>query len=339
VTAALVLAAVVGARVFLVQPAGASARSVETFNRIRGEISASGLEARLLVASGDPGEAAARAARGPDAVAALTIVWAGRKHAEIRVLTARPATELTRRVRLRHHHRREVAILAVELLHAALSRPPPAGPTLLDISRSAAEPRRGPEPAGPPPPESGPHDAAGPVITVGGALLDAPDPVGPVFVPTVALSYGWRPGPRPWLGLVRLGAAGLGTQVVLERPATRVSVRRVLAALELLALYQSGMGLHPFLGLGAGACAYSSSAEDPADLRGPAGTRAAFLATADAGVFWPIWGRLGIWVEGRALVPAPSPTLGTKVVDVPLLGRPSVMLSLSLGAALSGNGQ
>src|SRR5581483_10524777 len=127
------LAVLVSARVVLVQPPAASARSLETMNRIRGEIAASGLDPQVIVASGDPLEAAVQAAAAPDAVAALTIVWPGRKHAEIQVVTARPSSRLSRRVRLSHRQGRranQVAILAVELLHAALSRPPPAGPSL-----------------------------------------------------------------------------------------------------------------------------------------------------------------------------------------------------------------
>jgi hypothetical protein len=340
VIAALALAALVGARVILVQAPAAGARSVETINRIRGEIAASGLEPQVIVVSGDPLDAAAQAAQAPDAVAALTILWPGHKHAEIQVLTAHPSSSrLSRRVRLRHrggHGANQVAILAVELLHAALSRPPPAGPSLA-ITRAVEEAPVGREVDAAPAAPSKPAGAAGPTIAVGGALLDAPGPVGPVFVPTLALSYGWRQRERPWLGLLRLDVAGLGTQIVLERPATRVSVHRVLSTLDLLAMYESRIGLLPFLTVGGGICAYDASAEDPADLRGPQGTHLVFLASAGAGVFWPVWGRLGVWLEGRALMAVPSPDLGTSATNVPLLGRPSMMLSLAVGAALSAN--
>jgi hypothetical protein len=317
--AALALALVVGARVALLA-AGQDPDSVETWNRIRGELAAEGLEA--VSTQGSSEEALA----GPDTVAAMTITRSPGGHAHIRVVT--PTNAVVREVDIDTRGGRsasEVAIHAVELLHAALARPPsrPAPPA---VTRRMTRPSwletmvRA--------------TVAGPALSLGGALLDAPGPVGPLFVPTLALSYGFRQHDRPWAAVIRASTAGLGTRIVLERPDTRVSVRRVLAELELLALYESRVGLMPFVSVGGGACIFSDQADDPAAIRGAQGTHTTFLTSAGAGVFWPAWGRLGLWLEGRAIMAVPPPTLEVTDADVPLLGKPSLMLSLGLSAAL-----
>ncbi len=338
------------ASIAILEPAGSSPALSEASFRLRGELSALGIEVQLL-GRPTPRDAAAldarawlertAAARGIDAI--LDIVGESTPSAvDLWIFERSPPRSQVARVVVEPgapNPSETLAIRAIEVLRsyfleidlAARARrrpgaePPPEDP-------AAGPPPRNGDTVQPPGDRSSARssDAAGRVgVELGAGVLTSLDGVGPALLPLLRLDW----AARSWL-VVEATLSGLGTRPTLATSVGTVEVAQSYGLFGLCYCPLSGSGPKPFFGLSAGAL--RTALDGRADLpeRGHIVEQWSFLLDAGLGARLRLPDRYYATLTAHAQLAAPRVAIHAVDAEVGSTGRPNVLVNLTVGALL-----
>jgi hypothetical protein len=324
------------ATVVLIGPVTPAASTGEALVRIRGELVSAGFDVQIVdaqradITGSDSRRWLERlaASHGADAVVAMI----GEPAFEsVEVLAADRVTgkSIVRQVPfppLSARAPETLAIRAIELLRASF----------IEIELSARASSDGPKPT--PPPEVvrfvGMERQAEPVerfgIEVGGAAVMGFEGVSPAVMPLVCLDW----APQTWL-LVHLTAAGLGTRPSVRSSAGSASMAQQLLMLGASYRFRKGKRLRPFLSLASGFLHTSAEGRPGStDYQGLHPETWSLLLDAGLGLNLALPNRFYLSLTAHAQMAQPYPAIRLADSVVATSGRPSLLLTLTLGAWL-----
>lgn len=338
----LLFAALVGAfpayatTVAIVSPPRPSAEAAETVSRVHGELLSVGLgvvlSERTVERGADGTDSRAwlqdliaddKASAVIDVVDDVDViavdVWVGKsspgRFEVTRVSVERNATNASERLALRAIEALRGSLLEIDVAARARRRdatPPPVvvaspktEPPALDELRKRY------------------------VLELGIAAVASLDGVGPAVAPTVLV--GWAP--RPWL-LVDAAFAGFGSRARVTTAAGSALVGQGFAVLGSQARFRPSHRWSPTVAVSAGVLRTSVEGQDGANTEAHAVERWSLLVDASAGIAFRLYGRY--YATVAAHVQMAEPYVVVHVVDIvgASVGRPNVLLRLSLGAWL-----
>jgi hypothetical protein len=323
------------ASVVLVQPANPAPGMTEALARIHGELVSAGFDMEVVDSSsieGAHGESRAwlerlAAERGSDAVVAM-LGNGGPNSVEVWVIDKVTGKLVMRRVAFQPASPRgseTLAIQAIELLRASFleielssrSRPnqpkPAPSPTVVEFVETERRASR-PERVG---------------MEVGATLSMSIDGMGPALLPIVRFDW----APRPWL-LVQATAAGLGTRSNVRGNAGNAVVAQEFALLG--ASYRFGLGkrLQPFVSFSGGLLHMAVDGKADSPYAGVRADHWAFLLDGGFGVRMRLPDRFQLSLAAHAQLAEPYPAIRFAGQVVATSGRPSILLTLTIGAWL-----
>jgi hypothetical protein len=166
-------------------------------------------------------------------------------------------------------------------------------------------------------------------VEVGGNLLASPS--GPLANIEPLLRISRRFG---WYWLARLSVSGLGTQAKTDSTPVTALVDQEFAVLETGVRLRPHARIQPVFVVGAGALHVQAEGRAIWPYQGETAQRWSFLASAGAGVSFWIAHRYGFSAELQAQLAQPYPSIRFFGVEVSHVGRPNLLLALSLLAWL-----
>jgi len=332
---ALVMAAVFGVArsaraestlVVIARPAADRVSDAEVANRVRGELLADGVSVQWLDATPDRDRAATLARAGHAAGAAVAAgLWVVEDGKSVELVLV---DEITGRTRVRRLDAESnlagpapevIARRSVDFLRAGLLD------FLVESLRSAVSE------AGRPPSVARKTEATEEdkrsrwAVEAGVGTLGSFDGVGPAAMPVARVRFAPN---STWQ--LRLTAAWLGTQPLVQASAGTASVAQGLAFMEGTAHFWSNRVLRPFVSLGAGTYYVGVVGSGVAPDRGERSSAFAFAFDAGLGVASPLGSHFEVLLEAQAVVADPGLAVRFVGVDTARVGRPSVLGTLTL---------
>jgi hypothetical protein len=329
--------AALAATVVLVQPAKPAPGMTQALVRIHGELVSAGFDLEIVDASvGEGVEGESRdwleqlaTSRGADAGVAM-MGSESLDSVEGWVIDKGTGKAGFRRVPYQSSSARgseTLAIQAIELLRASF----------LEIDLKATS--RPSEPKAVPPPtvvrflegEKKAERAERLGIELGGAGLMSLDGVGPAVLPVARVDWVLR----PWL-LAHATVAGLGSRPRVQTQAGSARVAHAFVALGASYRFRADKRVRPFVFLAPGLLHTSVEglAEPSTSYQGLRAARWSFLLDGGFGVGVPLFDRCYSVLAAHAQVAEPYPAIRFADERVATAGRPSLMLTLTLGAWL-----
>jgi hypothetical protein len=303
----------------------AEAGDAEVINRLRGELLADGFNVQWVDATSEDDRVATLTRAGHAvgaAVAAGLWVVEGARTVELILVDELTGRTLVRQLVEDPSSPEQQAPEVIARRSADFLR---AG--LLDFLgeslRSAVSEARKPTPPGAEPRDDGARSRW--AIEAGVGVLGSFDRVGPAAMPLARVRF----AATPMLQL-RVTAAWLGTQPVVQAPAGTASVAQGLALLECTAHPWNRHLLHPFASLGAGTYYVGVSGSGAGSDRGERSSALAFAFAAGLGVASTFGSHFEVLLEGQVLVADPGLAIRFLGVDAARIGRPSVLGALTI---------
>jgi hypothetical protein len=316
--------------VIVLKTSDADPVAAEATARVQGELGAAGFHVVVLPVAADSASSKVKTA-GTDlgaagAFAILVHQEQGARVAEIWVSDRiRQVTVLESARMTAGDHERESEVLAVrsvELLRASLAElwlprevPLPPPPPV-----SAAAPAPVPQEAPRHEARARPAFASGIGIGVGAGLMDSFGGTGPIWVPSLTLTYGWETGLS-----VQLAFRGLGPVIELGTSVGTAKVEPQFASVDVVKTWWPRARVVPFavVGLGAQHVRVSGTAVPPfegmtSDVWSP-------WTSAGLGAGVPLYSGLSLVLESRAAAAWPPTAVRIAGVDVGHVGAPSLL--------------
>lgn len=314
--------------VVLVHPQTPTSTTAEAIVRVHGELVSAGFNVEVApsLSLGNTLVALEQAARAPGVDAVLAILGdASPDSIELWVVDRVTGKTTIRRLPnpgISDRAAESLAIRALELLRASL----------LEIAMATDS---APHVSAPPPVARlmqetlDPRTSARWSVEVGGNLLASPS--GPLanVEPLLRIS---RQFGSYWLA--RLSVSGLGTQARTDSTPVTASVDQEFAVLETGVRLRPHARIQPVFVVGAGALHVQAEGRTTWPYQGQTAQRWSFLASAGAGVSFWIAHRYGFSAELQAQLAQPYPSIRFFGVEASHVGRPNLLLALSLLAWL-----
>jgi hypothetical protein len=333
--------------VAIVQPENPSPIIAETLVRLEGELRSVGFETAIIdVAREKDGHAAAHGLEQIGSrwrVDAVVAVFGGAASGSVDLWVVNRMTgrTLERTATLEPGlgpSSRTLAIRALELLRSSMleldlslpARPPPAPTAPAAPAAAPAAPAAVRAAHGDQLPDSRGFLGRGRVgVELGGAVVASTAGLGPAFAPLMRI--GWAPRPE-WAAT--LVAAGLGTRPTVRSSTGSAEVSRDSALLVMRRRFRTDSRVRPLVSLGAGALRTTADGSADAPNQGHRITRWSLLLEAALGAELRLDEHF--FLMGATQVQVAEPYLAVRLVDedTATVGRPDLLLTLSLGAWL-----
>jgi hypothetical protein len=324
------------ALVILLQPTIVSPGTHRSLERIKDELLADRFRVVLADSSvaGDPGAVMESLARERDAVAVLALFGDPESgQSELWIVQRGSGRAVVRRATVTVDPERMPEVLslrALELLRATAlelsleTESPSQSSTPGAISRPAA-------PAPPPAPLPEPSPVIGDVLSVetGVAVLHSLDGPPPAVAPVGRVRVRFLRSMH-----ARVTVSGLGSRPRFETQYGSATVAHSFALLELGALFRRDKRIRPLVILGAGALNVNAGGTGKGQFEGRELGKWCAIFDAGAGGSVGLGSRLALATELHAFIASPHPVVRFVGMPVATIGRPSLVLTLTLEVAL-----
>jgi len=165
-------------------------------------------------------------------------------------------------------------------------------------------------------------------VELGATVLRSLDGVGPAVSPVVRVDW----AVRSWL-VLQAELAGLGSQPTVEAPGGTARVAQEHAVFGVCDCL-SARRLHPTFALSAGVLQTSADGQASSPAQGHATRHRSFLLQASVGARLALGGRYELALAAHAQVAEPYVAIAVLDQVAATVGRPNVLMSLTLGGWL-----